>query len=94
MTSSSSTVRRLKVRTGVVVSNKMDKTVVVEVSRKVLHKAYRKYVKRRNRFMAHDENNICNIGDEVAIVESRPLSKNKNWRVRAVTKKAALPGGA
>jgi small subunit ribosomal protein S17 len=94
MTSSSSDIRRPKVRTGVVVSNKMDKTVVVEVSRKVLHRAYRKYVKRRNRFMAHDENNICSIGDEVAIVESRPLSKNKNWRVRAVTKKAALPGGA
>jgi small subunit ribosomal protein S17 len=94
MTNPSQTLRRPKVRTGVVVSNKMDKTVVVEVSRKVLHKAYRKYVKRRNRFMAHDEKNICKIGDEVTIVESRPLSKRKNWRVRAVIKEAALPGGA
>jgi small subunit ribosomal protein S17 len=94
MTNPSQTLRRPKVRTGVVVSNKMDKTVVVEVSRKVLHKAYRKYVKRRNRFMAHDAKNICKIGDEVTIVESRPLSKRKNWRVRAVIKEAALPGGA
>lgn len=94
MTNSSEKVRRFKVRTGVVISNKMDKTVVVEVSDKVLHKAYRKYIKRRNRFMAHDEKNVCNIGDEVSIVETRPLSKHKNWRVRAVIKESALPGGA
>lgn len=83
-----------KVRTGVVVSNKMDKTVVVEVSRTVIHPVYKKFVRRRKRFMAHDEQNRCQVGDEVMIVESRPLSRRKNWRVRKIVKEAALPGGA
>lgn len=82
-----------KTRVGVVLSNKMDKTVVVEVGRTVLHSVYKKYLRRRKRLMAHDEHNRCNIGDRVLIVETRPLSKNKNWRVREVLREAALPGG-
>ncbi len=93
MTSSSDSRKQRKVRTGVVVSNKMDKTVVVEVSRTVVHPVYKKYVRRRKRFMAHDEENRCRIGDEVMIVETKPLSRNKNWRVRKILKEAALPGG-
>lgn len=94
MTNSSDSRKQRKVRTGVVVSNKMDKTVVVEVSRTVMHPVYKKFVRRRKRFMAHDEDNRCRIGDEVMIVESRPLSRHKNWRVRKIVKEAALPGGA
>lgn len=82
-----------KVRTGVVVSDKMDKTVVVEVSQTVLHPDYKKYVRRRKRFMAHDEENRCHVGDEVTIVETRPLSRRKNWRVQKIVKEASLPGG-
>jgi small subunit ribosomal protein S17 len=84
---------RRKTRVGVVVSDKMDKTVVVEVGRTVLHAVYKKYLRRRKRFMVHDEENRCRIGDHVLIVETRPLSRNKNWRVRKVLKEAALPGG-
>ena len=94
MTNSSAKRRQRKVRTGVVVSDKMDKTVVVEVTRTVMHPVYKKYVRRRKRFMAHDEENKCRIGDQVMIVETRPLSRHKNWRVRKVVKEAALPGGA
>ena len=93
MTNSSERRRQRKIRTGVVVSNKMDKTVVVEVTRTVQHPVYKKFVRRRKRFMAHDEDNRCRIGDQVAIVETRPLSRNKHWRVRKVLKEAALPGG-
>jgi small subunit ribosomal protein S17 len=94
MTNSSEAGKQRKVRTGVVISNKMDKTVVVEVSRTVLHPVYKKYVRRRKRFMAHDEDNRCRIGDEVMIVETKPMSRHKNWRVRKVVKEAALPGGS
>ncbi|MDQ1239249.1 MAG: small subunit ribosomal protein [Thermodesulfobacteriota bacterium] len=94
MTNSSEKMKQRKVRTGVVISNKMDKTVVVEVSRTVMHPVYKKFVRRRKRFMAHDEQNVCRIGDEVMIVETRPLSRHKNWRVRKVVKEAALPGGS
>jgi small subunit ribosomal protein S17 len=66
---------------GHVVSNKMDKTVVVEVHRKVLHTRYRKYVDRRKKYAAHDEENTCQINDEVVIQESRPLSRTKRWLV-------------
>jgi small subunit ribosomal protein S17 len=93
MTNSSDERRRRRIRTGVVVSDKMDKTVVVEVSRTVLHPVYKKYIRRRKRFMAHDAENRCRVGDEVMIVETRPLSRKKNWRVRKVVKEAALPGG-
>lgn len=76
------TTRKLrKERIGVVVSNKMDKTIVIAVERKVKHEKYGKFVKRRNKFTAHDEENTCNIGDTVRIMETRPLSKNKCWRL-------------
>lgn len=94
MTNSSQKRGQRKVRTGVVVGDKMNKTVVVEVSRTVQHPTYKKYVRRRKRFMAHDEENRCRVGDQVMIVETRPLSRNKNWRVRKVLKEAALSGGA
>jgi len=76
------TTRKLrKERIGVVVSNKMDKTIVIAVERKVKHEKYGKFIKRRNKFTAHDEENTCNIGDTVRIMETRPLSKNKCWRL-------------
>ena len=71
-----------KTRDGVVVSDKMDKSVIVEVSRTVLHPLYQKYVRKRTRFMAHDETNALKIGDRVRIVESRPMSRRKRWRVQ------------
>ena len=74
--------------TGTVVSDKMDKTVVVQVERLVKHPMYKKYIRRRVKFMAHDEANTCAIGDKVLITESRPLSKNKQWRVSKVVEKA------
>jgi small subunit ribosomal protein S17 len=73
---------------GVVVSNKMDKTVVVQVERLVKHPLYKKYIRRRNKFMAHDTDNACQIGDRVEITESRPLSKTKRWRVSRILEKA------
>jgi len=74
---------------GVVVSNRMDKTVIVSVERLVKHPAYHKYIRRRAKFAAHDENNACNIGDRVQITESRPLSRTKRWRVSRILEKAA-----
>lgn len=74
--------------TGMVFSNKMDKTVIVMVERLVKHKLYHKYIKRRSKFAAHDENNACHIGDKVVITESRPLSRNKRWRVNKILEKA------
>ena len=71
-----------KIREGVVISDKMDKSVIVEVSRTVLHPLYQKYVRKRTRFMAHDETNACKVGDKVRIVESRPLSRRKRWRIQ------------
>ncbi len=73
-----------RVLTGVVVSDKMDKTVVVEVTRLVKHRLYKKYIKRKARFMAHDERNDYQEGDKVQIIESRPLSRGKRWRVQAL----------
>ncbi len=73
---------------GTVVSDKMDKTVVVVVERLVKHPFYRKYVKRRSRFAAHDGDNACRPGDKVLITESRPLSKTKRWRVAKILEKA------
>jgi small subunit ribosomal protein S17 len=66
---------------GRVVSNKMDKTVVVEVTRRVKHRRYKKYLNRSTTYKAHDENNECQVGDAVTIQESRPLSREKRWRV-------------
>jgi len=71
-----------KTREGVVISDKMDKSVIVEVSRTVLHPLYQKYVRKRTRFMAHDETNACKVGDRVRIIESRPLSRRKRWRIQ------------
>lgn len=79
---------KTKIREGVVVSNAMDKTVIVTVSRLVKHPQYKKYVKRRTRFKAHDENNECSVGDRVSIAETRPLSKQKRWRVQRIMEKA------
>jgi len=77
-----------KERTGVVVSNKMDKSIVVAIKRRVKHPVYGKYVTKTKKIMAHDENNSCNIGDLVRIAETRPLSKNKNWRLVEIIEKA------
>jgi small subunit ribosomal protein S17 len=71
-----------KTRVGVVVSEKMDKTVVVEVRRRVQHPLYKKYIQKRSRFLAHDEQNQCGVGDKVRIVETRPISKLKRWRIQ------------
>ena len=77
-----------KTRTGIVASNKMDKTVVVSVLDNVKHPLYNKIVKRTVKFKAHDEENACNIGDRVMIMETRPLSKDKRWRVVEIIEKA------
>ena len=82
-------VRRRQQKVGVVISNKMQKTVVVEVERLVMHPLYQKYLRRRSRFMAHDEKNECRIGDRVAIRETRPLSKNKRWMVQSILDRAS-----
>jgi len=74
---------------GVVVSNKMDKTVIVAVERLVKHPMYQKYIRRQTKFAAHDESNVCGIGDKVEITESRPLSRSKRWRVSKIVEKAA-----
>jgi len=70
-----------KERIGVVASNKMDKSIVVTIERKVKHGLYGKYVKKTSRFVAHDEQNTCKEGDTVKIMETRPISKSKNWRL-------------
>ena len=77
-----------KQRVGVVVSNKMDKSISVAVERKLKHPIYGKFVKKTKKFMAHDENNECTIGDKVRIMETRPLSKNKRWRLVEILEKA------
>lgn len=78
-----------KTRQGFVVSNKMDKSVVVVVERKIPHKLYGKYIRQQVKYMAHDATNQCNIGDLVLIEECRPLSKRKRWLVRTVIERAA-----
>ena len=78
---------RRKTRVGIVVSDKMDKTVVVAIEDFVRHSLYGKAVKRTKKFKAHDENNECNIGDKVRIMETRPLSKDKRWRFVNVVEK-------
>lgn len=77
-----------KTRTGKVVSNKMDKTIVVAVENHVRHPLYNKIVKRTYKLKAHDENNECNIGDTVKVMETRPLSKDKRWRLVEIVEKA------
>ncbi len=77
-----------KLRVGTVVSDKMDKTIVVSVETFVTHPLYKKQMKKTTKFKAHDENNECGIGDVVKIMETRPLSKDKNWRLVNIVKKA------
>ena len=77
-----------KVREGVVVSDKMEKSIVVLVERKMKHPIYGKFLKRSTKFMAHDEKNDCHIGDRVRIMETRPLSKNKCWRLVEILERA------
>lgn len=77
-----------KERVGIVVSNKMDKTIVVAVRERVKHPLYKKIVNRTKKFKAHDENNACGIGDKVLIQETRPLSKDKCWRLVEIIEKA------
>jgi len=74
---------------GVVSSDKMDKTVVVVVNRLVLHPVYKKYVRKRMKVKAHDEKNECHIGDKVLLIETRPLSREKRWRVKEIVERAA-----
>jgi small subunit ribosomal protein S17 len=75
-------------RIGVVVSNSMEKSIVVAVKRKVKHPIYEKFVNRTSRVIAHDETNTCGVGDTVRIMETRPLSKNKNWRLVEIIERA------
>jgi small subunit ribosomal protein S17 len=80
--------KRRRTMTGVVVSDKMDKTIVVSVVRSVRHSLYGKTIKRTSKFKVHDENNECRVGDRVKIMETRPLSKEKRWRLVEVLEKA------
>ncbi len=77
-----------KERIGIVVSDKMEKSITVSVERKMKHPIYGKFVKKTKKFIAHDEKNDCNIGDTVRIMETRPLSKNKNWRLVEIIERA------
>jgi small subunit ribosomal protein S17 len=78
-----------KTLTGLVSSDKMDKTIVVMVNRLVLHPTYKKYVRKRTKVKAHDAKNECRIGDKVRLIETRPLSKGKRWRVKEILERAA-----
>lgn len=89
MTTENETSRGLrKQRVGIVTSNKMEKSIVVSVERRVQHPIYGKFVKKTKKFMAHDEKNECNIGDTVRIMETRPLSKRKCWRLVEIIERA------
>lgn len=77
-----------RIMTGYVVSNKADKTIVVRCETMVQHPLYKKYIRRRKKFMAHDSHNSCKIGDKVQIIESRPLSKRKRWSLKKLEEKA------
>jgi len=77
-----------KERVGVIVSDKMDKSIIVAVERKVKHPMYGKFVKKTSKFVAHDEKNECHVGDTVKIEETRPLSKTKNWRLVEILERA------
>lgn len=79
---------KIKTKTGIVVSDSMEKSVVIKVEYLVSHPLYKKRIKRSSKFMAHDEKNVCSIGDKVKIAETRPLSKRKRWRVVEVIEKS------
>lgn len=84
-------VRRLrKERNGIVVSDRMQKTVIVSLERTVIHPRYKKFLKRRTKVKAHDESQQCHVGDRVLIVECRPLSRDKRWRLTKVLERAAV----
>ncbi|NWG03677.1 MAG: 30S ribosomal protein S17 [Syntrophaceae bacterium] len=74
---------------GVVSSEKMDKTIIVMVNRLVLHPVYKKYIRKKTKVKAHDEKNECHIGDKVLLIETRPLSREKRWRVKEILERAA-----
>lgn len=80
--------KSIKTLTGQVVSNKMDKTIVVKISRKIKHPLYEKYIRQSTKVMVHDHDNQCNEGDVVMIETSRPLSKNKSWKLREIVSQA------
>jgi small subunit ribosomal protein S17 len=82
--------RKVRERRGVVIKDRMDKTVVVEVTRKVRHPKYHKFVTRRARYKAHDAENACKVGDLVVMEEARPLSKTKRWRIKEIAEKATV----
>lgn len=77
-----------KTRTGIVISDKMDKTITIAIERKVPHPIYKKYYKKTTKLMAHDEKSECGIGDKVKVMETRPLSKSKRWRLVEIVEKA------
>lgn len=77
-----------RVMQGIVVSDKMDKTIVVAITRRTRHRLYKKYLTRTKKVKAHDANNECRVGDTVRVVESRPLSKDKRWRLQAILERA------
>jgi len=81
---------RRKIRTGKVVSNSMDKTIVVSVEWRQPHRIYKKNVRKWSRFKVHDETNQCSLGDVIRIIETRPLSKTKNWKVQEIIQKGDL----
>ena len=82
-------IRRRKTRSGLVVSDKMDKTIVVQIDRMVMHPIYKKFVKQRVKYKVHDETNDARVGDTVLIEECRPLSRQKRWRMKSITTRAA-----
>jgi small subunit ribosomal protein S17 len=81
-------VRQRKSRTGVVVSDRMDKTIVVQIDLKVMHPVYKKYVRKRMKYKAHDERNEAGLGDTVLIEECRPISRQKRWRLKNIVERA------
>jgi small subunit ribosomal protein S17 len=81
--------RNVKTRTGLVVSDRMDKTIVVQLEKLVMHPMYKKFVRRRVKYKVHDETNEARIGDTVLIEETRPLSRHKRWRIKSITNRAA-----
>jgi small subunit ribosomal protein S17 len=90
MSEAKTTDRHRRTLSGVVVSDKMDKTVVVQVTRRYRHPRYRKYIQERQRYKAHDEQNSAKLGDKVEIVETRPLSAQKRWALRTIVEKATI----
>jgi len=89
-TQSEKKIRQRKRRQGIVVSNKMDKTIVVQIDEKVMHPVYKKYVRKRAKYKAHDETNTARPGDTVQIEECRPLSREKRWRLKNIIERAPV----